>query len=194
MRERLLSAALRVLTEKGPAGTTIREIAKAAGVAEGSVYTHFEGKAQLITTVFLDRMPKIELKEAISRLIGSMSDDDPSAGLRAFAVAAIDAYRELDALAGMLHGDPETAALLRAELAARRLGPGLGVQAVAAYLRLQEDRGLIVLAMDPALVTGALMGACHEYAFQSLFHEESPFGKAPEAFAAQLVAGLVRVP
>ncbi|GAA3242228.1 helix-turn-helix domain-containing protein [Actinocorallia longicatena] len=194
MRERLLSAALRVMTEKGLAATTIREIAKAAGVAEGSVYTHFDGKAALITSVFLERMPKIEMRNAVKALTASMDDPDPLARLREFALAAITAYRELDAMAGLLLGDPETASLLRAELAARRVGPGLGIQAVTAYLRLQEDRGLIALAMDPAVAAAALMGACHEYSFQALFHEESPFGRTAETFTAQLVASLVRIP
>jgi AcrR family transcriptional regulator len=194
MRDRLLTAADAVMREKGLAGTTVREIAKAAGVAEGSVYNHFKNKTELITTVFLERMPRIRMKEAVAALISAIGGGDPRAHLRAFALAAISAYGELDRLASLLRDDPDTAALLRAELAARRMGPGQGVRTVAAYLRLEEEQGRVRLAADPTIVTAALMGACHEYVFQSLFHEESPFALAPEAFTAQLVDTLVHTP
>jgi AcrR family transcriptional regulator len=192
MRERLLSAASTVLTERGVAGATIREIAKAAGVAEGSVYTHFDNKTDLIITVFLERMPKIRLKEAITALLSSIGQGDARVNLRAFATEAIEAYRELDAVAAMLAGDAETAAVLRQELRSRRLGPGKAIETVAAYLRLEEDQGRLELFADPMIVTAALLGACHEHAFQSLFHDESPFGRDAAGFAEALVDGLFR--
>lgn len=191
MRERVLSAAKAVLTEKGLAGTTIREIAKAAGVAEGSVYTHFSGKTELITTVFVERMPRIRLREAVTRLIRTTGQGDPLAHLREFAAEAVSAYREIDSIAAMLAGNEENAAHLRGELAARRIGPGLAIQSVAAWMRLEEEQGRIRLSADPMIVTAALLGACHEYAFQGLFHDESPFGRPAQDFAEQLVAGLV---
>jgi AcrR family transcriptional regulator len=190
MRERLLSAASAVMSERGVSGATIREIARAAGVAEGSVYTHFANKTDLIITVFLERMPKIRLKAAITALLSSIGQGDARDNLRTFAAEAIEGYRELDAVAAMLAGDAETAEVLRAELRSRRLGPGKGIETVAAYLRLEEDQGRLTLFADPMIVTAALLGACHEHAFQSLFHDESPFGRDTAGFAQALVGGL----
>ena len=51
--ERLLTAALAVIEEKGLAGVTIPEVAAAAGVSTGSVYRRFTDKEALIRTAFL---------------------------------------------------------------------------------------------------------------------------------------------
>ena len=46
-KTRISRAALALFVEKGVAGTTVREIAAAAGVAEGTLYRHFIGKEEL---------------------------------------------------------------------------------------------------------------------------------------------------
>lgn len=192
MRTKLIDAASAVIEERGLTGLTIREVARAAGVSEGSVYNHFEDKVDLVNTVFVERMPKIKLRAAVHRLVTGTGRDDPLAGLVEFALAAIDAYREIDGVAGQLTTDRRAAEELRASLARRNIGPGRGLQAVTAYLRIEEERGRITLTGPPAVVTGALLGGCHEYAFMGIFHERSPFEESPEEFAAQLVRALVR--
>lgn len=51
-RERLLRAALDLYTTAGFRGTTTPEIALRAGVAEGTIYRHFSGKADLLNEVY----------------------------------------------------------------------------------------------------------------------------------------------
>ncbi|HZU16911.1 MAG TPA: helix-turn-helix domain-containing protein, partial [Candidatus Dormibacteraeota bacterium] len=41
MRERIVAAAARVIRERGVVNATTREIAREAGVSEGSLYNHF---------------------------------------------------------------------------------------------------------------------------------------------------------
>lgn len=193
MRERLLRATATLIRERGLAAATIREVAAAAGVAEGSVYNHFRDKIDLISAAFVEQLPT-GLHRAVKRLLDSVGDDDVSANLRAFAVAAAQAYGELDAHAAVLASDPDTAVRLRRELTRRRKGPGRAHEAVAAYLRIAEEQGRVALAGPPLIVATALLGACHEYAFIPLFSEETPFPADLERFAAQLVAALVRQP
>lgn len=50
-REQLLKVALELFAERGIRGATIREIAAAAGVAEGLVYHYFPGKKGLVRAV-----------------------------------------------------------------------------------------------------------------------------------------------
>ncbi|MDI9894926.1 MULTISPECIES: TetR/AcrR family transcriptional regulator [Nocardiaceae] len=51
-REKLFAAAIEVLSTHGYAGLSIASVAAAAGVSAGSVYTHFEGKADLVVAIF----------------------------------------------------------------------------------------------------------------------------------------------
>jgi len=50
-RQEILAAAARVFAEKGYAATTIREIAAAADLAEGTLYTYFAGKRELLLAI-----------------------------------------------------------------------------------------------------------------------------------------------
>ncbi|MDP2401128.1 MAG: helix-turn-helix domain-containing protein, partial [Actinomycetota bacterium] len=54
-RQKLLDAAAEVFSERGYARATTKEIAKAAGVAEGTIYRHFADKKELFQAVFIDR-------------------------------------------------------------------------------------------------------------------------------------------
>jgi TetR/AcrR family transcriptional regulator, cholesterol catabolism regulator len=50
-REVILDAATRLFSEKGYAGTTMRDIAKAVGVLPGSLYAHIEAKEVLLLEI-----------------------------------------------------------------------------------------------------------------------------------------------
>lgn len=51
-RRAILAAAVEVFAEKGFAAARTREIAGAAGLAEGTIYLYFEGKDDLLLTAF----------------------------------------------------------------------------------------------------------------------------------------------
>lgn len=51
-REQILDAALRLFTDRGYHGTTIPEIAAKAGVAAGTIYSHFLGKEHVVNVLY----------------------------------------------------------------------------------------------------------------------------------------------
>lgn len=51
-RDRIVAAATRQLAEHGYAGCSVAAVARAAGVASGTVYNHVAGKAELVAEVF----------------------------------------------------------------------------------------------------------------------------------------------
>lgn len=53
-RERISAAALELFATKGFDGTSVRDIARAAGIAEGALYRHFPSKEALARSLFLD--------------------------------------------------------------------------------------------------------------------------------------------
>ena len=58
-RERILDAAVRVFAEKGFYGAKVSEIAREAGVADGTIYLYFKSKDDLLISLFEDRMAQI---------------------------------------------------------------------------------------------------------------------------------------
>jgi len=51
-RERILRAAVDVFAEHGYFNAKVAQIAKAAGVADGTIYLYFDGKEDLLITIF----------------------------------------------------------------------------------------------------------------------------------------------
>src|ERR1700729_1630329 len=78
-RERILTAAERVFARFGFFAARVSEIAKDAGVADGTIYLYFKSKDDLLISLFESRMKQVNtaLREAIA-------DRAPIEQLRAF--------------------------------------------------------------------------------------------------------------
>src|SRR5436309_16033278 len=53
-RHRILRAAVDVFAQSGYFNAKVSEIAKAAGVADGTIYLYFDGKEDILITIFRD--------------------------------------------------------------------------------------------------------------------------------------------
>lgn len=51
-RERILDAAISLFTDRGFAGTSIRDLAERAGMTTAAMYYHFDGKDQILGALF----------------------------------------------------------------------------------------------------------------------------------------------
>ena len=58
-RERILSAAVKVFAKNGFYATRVSEVAKAAGVADGTIYLYFKSKDELLVSLFEDRVTRL---------------------------------------------------------------------------------------------------------------------------------------
>jgi TetR/AcrR family fatty acid metabolism transcriptional regulator len=58
-RKRILDAAVRVFAKKGFYATRVSEVAKAAGVADGTIYLYFKSKDELLVSLFEDRVERL---------------------------------------------------------------------------------------------------------------------------------------
>jgi AcrR family transcriptional regulator len=70
-RRRILDAALRTFADRGFHGTSVPEVAEAAGVGTGTLYRYFEHKEALVNEVYRDA--KLRLRAA---LLDGMADPD----------------------------------------------------------------------------------------------------------------------
>jgi AcrR family transcriptional regulator len=188
-RAKLIEATARVMRERGLTGTTIREIAREAGLAEGALYRHFPDKIELIRAVMLEKWPS--LAQTMARLLDSVGSGSVRSNLETAVVEAVDGYRELLPFVATISNDADVLAAMRQEFAARRIGPVRAHDAVVMYLDAEVEHGRVRLTAPAPIISAALLGACHEYAFIQLLHPATPFPDDPAEFARQLVGALL---
>ena len=101
-RERILLAAERIFARHGFFAARVSEIAKEAGVADGTIYLYFKSKDDLLISLFERRMQQVNdtLRTAIAKV------KSPRDQLRAF----VQAYLQL------VHDEPAAAEVLTIEL------------------------------------------------------------------------------
>jgi TetR/AcrR family fatty acid metabolism transcriptional regulator len=101
-RERILSAAERIFARHGFFAAKVSDVAKEAGVADGTIYLYFKSKDDLLISLFERRMQQVNdtLRTAIAKV------NSPRDQLRAF----VQAYLQL------VHDEPSAAEVLTIEL------------------------------------------------------------------------------
>lgn len=103
-RVRILSAAERVFAKRGFFAARVSEIAKDAGVADGTIYLYFKSKDDLLISLFESRMEQVNT--ALRDAIASVPASKPAEQLRSF----IRVYLKL------VNDEPAAAEVLTIEL------------------------------------------------------------------------------
>lgn len=138
-RTRIITAAMRCVAEKGYSRTTIREIARAAGMTSGSLYHYFPNKSELLGAAVedIERIAVPRLRDAAAR-----ADDVVD------RLAAV-----LDEASRMMREQPHLAAFDRAVRAESTQHP---VRGRPEYSGPKALRRIIVVILRDARTTGAL--------------------------------------
>ncbi|MGH7912688.1 MAG: TetR/AcrR family transcriptional regulator, partial [Candidatus Dormibacteraceae bacterium] len=137
MRERIVTAAVRVMSARGVTNTTTKEIAREAGVSEGSLYNHFENKAALFGAAF--GLVASGIRSAMQELLGSTGRGSLEDDLTRFASAAIRFYSELLPMTGSVLGDRDVLGWL--QRTGRSAGVAQGQAGLTRYLETEQGRG-----------------------------------------------------
>lgn len=186
-RDVILDAAAKVMAERGLANVTTRQIAQEAGFTEAALYKHFTNKADLLVAVMRERSPGFTL--LIQALDGRAGTGTLAGNLTAVARAAITFYGEGFPMLAAMFADPATLTAHKEELRQRGAGPHKANEAVAAYLRAEQDLGRLRPEADADAAAGLLLGACFQYAF--LTHMSQPPGRDDDAAAASFARTLL---
>jgi AcrR family transcriptional regulator len=189
-RAQLVDAAERVLRAKGLTRATTKEIARAAGYAEGTLYLHFADKLDLVRAVHERLLPAFV--ELVRHLPGKAGTGTVRQHLTELADGALRLYRDLLPLGSSLFADPELLERFRSLLAERGGGPHRAWEPVVAYLRAEQALGRVGPGADPAAAALLLLGACQQLVFVELMTgpEALPFRDRPDP-AAELVSTLL---
>ena len=203
-RDRILDAALHVMRTRGFARTTTKEIARAAGYSEATLYKHFQDKTDLFLAVLKERLPTVS--RLLSPEVGPDSatasphsdearpdpaPEDLAARLTAFARAAVDFYQVSFPISASVFSEPDLLAAHHAAVTRQGAGPHMPVQALARYLRTQQQHGRVRPGADCDAAASLLLGSCLQYAFLRCFAQLPPDPAAATAHASAIVATLL---
>lgn len=184
-REEILDAARRVFAERGFRGTTIADIAEAAGIALGTIYLYYPSKedvfaglnqqlAEVISGAISDGVADTSLADAVRRRIGNV-----------FSTCA--GNRDLVRLV-VLNTDPESAAARRM----REAGEARNRPLIAGIERFMTD-GLIRHG-DARIVTNLIVGLVSIAVYQAfVISDGSDAAKYRDACAEMIIAYLTPV-
>ena len=163
-RQRILDAALVLIRERGIGRVTTKEIALAAGAAEGSLFKNFGDKMGLLTELLTQELPENRAWRAVPAE-APPGRGDLAAALTLFMDRAIDFYAAALPLVAGSFADRELLRRQQERNRQRGTGPHLALQASADYLRGWQESGQLDAAADPYAMAVALCGAALMYAW-----------------------------
>jgi|SRR5216684_2258245 TetR/AcrR family fatty acid metabolism transcriptional regulator len=185
-RARIMDAAIKVFAERGFHTATVAEIARGAGVADGTIYLYFKSKDDLLLRLFDEKMT--ELLEA-ARL--ALADEKTApARLRRFIQLHLS----------LVEKNPELASVLIVELrqsaqflkAADRNKLASYVDLIAEVVRAGQESGELNNGISPVVVKRAIFGALDELALGWLLSgRRTNLRKTAAEVAEWLVRGLL---
>ncbi|HVP29037.1 MAG TPA: helix-turn-helix domain-containing protein [Myxococcota bacterium] len=174
-RARLLAAARRLFAERGYAATTTADLAREAGMAEGTVFHHFGSKQALLAEVAAEYGRGLAV-----HMFGALAPGEGAPTAEAMLRRAFSYVRDHGAVSRLLALAPDPTDWAAARGASRREI----VSALAAAFERWSERGLL-RRHDPALAA-ELLFALVESALTACFVRED--GSREEAWLRETVA------
>lgn len=186
-RDRILDAAGDVMATLGLARSTTKEIARAAGYSEATLYKHFADKEELFVDV---------LQTRLSPLVGGLRSLPERAGhgtvrahLEEVATLALGFYREGMPISASIFSSPGLLARHRERLRESGAGPQRATEMLADYLRAEQGLRRVPPTVDVDAAAALLLGACFHRAFLAAFADR----EIPDEERARVAADLVAV-
>jgi AcrR family transcriptional regulator len=143
-------------------GASTREIAREAGVADGTLYVHFVDRIELFIALIQEHLPPYV--EPLKRLNGLVGRRTVRANLAEVFAGALTWYEQLLPVFGAISADRELCQALRQRLAERDEGPHLAIQALERYLLAEQKLGRVNPKSDVKAAVLMLYGAAHYWA------------------------------
>ena len=187
-RQRILAASREVMLGKGLVRATTKEIARAAGLSEGTLYNHFANKEELFLCT-LNELPSgfVTLVRGLHKRAGT---ETVQSVLEQVARSALDFYGEAIPMGASFFADPELLARHRGLLEQHGAGPQRANEAVAAYLRAEQKLGRVRGDADSEAVAYMLLGALYQYVYWRQFPGRLHEPDADNRFMAGILATL----
>jgi AcrR family transcriptional regulator len=185
-REEILKAALDVFTQKGFEAATIPEIARAAGIAAGTIYLYYPSKHELFVAVIKDFVLTAPLLKMIDDLPKSKIEDTFKSILKErFKLLKNPAFSRIHSLIGEVQRDPELKELWLKDF----LNPFL--KRIEMVYRAGTGAG-IIRRLEPEVIVRAVGGLIIGFLLlKSVEGEASPINKIDEETVSDNIATII---
>ncbi len=165
-RKKILRAAIEVFARDGYFSARMTDVAKAADVADGTLYLYFDGKEHLLLSVFDDALERFidQLKQEMERL------DDPLAKLKVMVRLHLEALGRDRALAHVLQIETRHSRKFMRLLSRGKLGEYLSL--LNDIVKEGQDLGSFRRDVNTGLATNVIFGAVDELVNRWLLADE----------------------
>ena len=181
----ITEAAVEVFAKKGFHQARVSDIARKAGVADGTIYLYFKNKEDLLLSIFEEKMDE---------LLGGLADalegaDDPIERIRRFARYHFHQVRTNRAVAEVLQIELRLSNKFLKEYRPEKLWAYLGM--FGQIVRDGQSRGVFREDVDGFILSWAFFGALDEIAMQWVL-SRNPDRFSLEAAADQVADTFIR--
>jgi TetR/AcrR family fatty acid metabolism transcriptional regulator len=185
-RQQIIDAAVEVFASRGFHNSRVAEVARAADVADGTIYLYFKSKDDILISIFEEKMG--EMIDAARAAIAPYTD--PFDKLRAFAIHHMENVELHKDVAKVLQVELRLSNTFMKEYKPRRLQDYMDV--VGEVIEEGKRRGLVRRDVNTTIVRRALFGALDEIAMQWMLTPNARYGlrESAEQVASVFAQGL----
>jgi AcrR family transcriptional regulator len=169
-KSKILEAATQLLREKGISGTTTREIARAAGLSDAAIYSHFKSRGDLLNALIPASL--VDYKGSADAFLKRIGQGTIKGNLKFFMKLARDFFLEASPKIALILAEPE----LFNELGGRPVKGNKAETFLTDYIRAEQRMGRINDEADAAAI-GTIVVA-------TAFYEGFTAGLLGKAFTA----------
>jgi AcrR family transcriptional regulator len=187
-RRQIIEAAGRALNAKGMLGASTREIAREAGVADGTLYVHFKDRIDLFLAMIDESLPPFV--EPLKRLRETVGKRSVRANLTEVLNGTVSFHEQLLPMFTAILADPALSRAFQKRLAAQNRGPHLAIDAISAYLAAEQKLGRVNPRANVRASALLLFGASHFWTATRL-GVPNDLGYSRESFVHDVVQSLI---
>lgn len=170
-RKVILEAAERLIRENGVSRLTTKQVAQAAGLAEGTLFNQFGSKDNLILAVIEERAPQnlvdvlLEQGPQFLKSIGTAGENTVQDNLARIAHSVVQFYEGVLPVLVAVFCDSGLLARYQAAERERDGGPQFMLNVIEKHIRTEQDLGRINSNLRAATVASLLVGPCFQWVF-----------------------------
>ena len=184
--EKILEAAVKVFAGKGFYNAKVAEIAREAGIADGTIYLYFKNKDDILISLFEEKINKIILR--VQAEIQKI--DDPVEKLRKFIAMHLKLVREDRHLAEVIQVELRQSNKFMREYDPVKFLDYMNI--ISSVVKEGQQRNIFRKEVSPGIVKRALFGALDEMALHFVLVKESRYDieKTADEIADIFILGL----